>query len=74
MGLTLDGTPYSFNSRADGALTYANDSTGSGSYSYDTAGLLTNRSVGTRMTGITARDGEGRPLAIATTVSVWLRH
>ena len=50
-------------------MTSASDSTGSGSYSYDTAGLLTNRTVGNRMTSITSRDGEGRPLSITTTVN-----
>jgi RHS repeat-associated protein len=52
-----------------GSLSVASDPTGSGVYSYDTAGLLTNRWVGTRTTAITSRDGEGRPLSIATTVS-----
>ncbi len=51
-------------------LEYASDPTGSGPYSYDTAGLLTNRTVGNRYTSITSRDGEGRPLSIATTVNV----
>lgn len=63
------GLGYGFTWRADGALTSASDSTGSGSYGYDTAGLLTNRFVGSRTTAITSRDGEGRPLSIATTVS-----
>jgi len=60
---------YGFAWRADGALLSATGITGSGSYSYDTAGLLTSRTVGTRITGITARDGEGRPEGIVTTVS-----
>jgi RHS repeat-associated protein len=67
--LGIGGGSYGFSWRADGALTSASDSTGSGAYSYDTAGLLTNRMVGNRMTGITSRDGEGRPLSITTTVN-----
>ena len=68
-GLTINGASYNFASRADGALTYAANPTGSGSYNFDTAGLLTGRTVGNRSTSITSRDGEGRPLSIATTVN-----
>jgi RHS repeat-associated protein len=68
-GLGINGASYNFASRADGALIYASDPTGSGSYSFDTAGLLTGRTVGNRSTSITLRDGEGRPLSIATTVN-----
>jgi RHS repeat-associated protein len=50
-------------------LTSVSDSTGSGGYGYDTAGLLTNRLVGNRMTSIASRDGEGRPLSITNTVN-----
>ena len=64
------GLGYGFTWRADGALTSASDSTGSGSYGYDTAGLLTNRLVGNRTTAITSRDGEGRPLSITTAVNL----
>jgi RHS repeat-associated protein len=60
---------YSYGWRADGMLASASDSAGSGAYSYDTAGLLASRIVGNRVTGITSRDGEGRPLSIATTVN-----
>ena len=67
--LGIGGNNYGFVRRADGALTSASDSTGSGGYSYDTAGLLTNRMVGSRVTSITSRDGEGRPLSISTTVN-----
>jgi RHS repeat-associated protein len=67
--LGIGGSSYGFSWRADGALTSASDSTGSGGYGYDTAGLLTNRMVGNRVTSITSRDGEGRPLSIATTVN-----
>ena len=67
--LGIGSASYSFGWQADGNLISASDPTGSGSYSFDTAGLLTNRLVGNRMTGITSRDGEGRPLSIATTVN-----
>jgi RHS repeat-associated protein len=68
-GLGINGASYNFASRADGALIYASDPTGSGSYSFDTAGLLTSRAVGTKTTTITSRDGEGRPFSIVTDVS-----
>jgi RHS repeat-associated protein len=68
-GLSINGANYNFASRADGALTYASDPTGSGNYSFDTAGLLTNRTVGVRSTTVTLRDGEGRPYTIVTTVN-----
>ncbi len=64
------GLGYGFTWRADGALTSASDSTGSGNYSYDTAGLLTNRLVGNRTTTITSRDGEGRSLSITAAVNL----
>ena len=67
--LGLGAAGYGFGWQADGSLVAANDSTGGGIYSYNTAGLLTSRSVGNRLTSITARDGEGRPLTINTTVS-----
>ena len=51
------------------SLFSASDPTGSGAYSYDTAGLLTSRTVGNRLTSITSRDGEGRPLSITTTIN-----
>ena len=68
-GLMINGTPYNFAWRADGNLIYANDGTGGGNYAYDTAGLLTNRTVGVRSTAITARDGEGRPDTLVTAVN-----
>jgi len=67
--LSIGSGNYGFSWQADGNLTSASDSTGSGSYSYNTAGLLTGRTVGNRSTSITSRDGEGRPLSIATTVN-----
>jgi RHS repeat-associated protein len=68
--LGVGSSGYGFNWRADGVLASANDSTGNGIYSYDTAGLLTNRYVGNRTTSITSRDGEGRPLSITTAVNL----
>jgi RHS repeat-associated protein len=67
--LGINGAGYNFASRADGTLAYASDPTGSGSYGYDTAGLLTNRVVGSRTTAITSRDGEGRPFTISTALN-----
>jgi RHS repeat-associated protein len=63
------GAGYGFGWQADGNLIAANDSTGGGAYSYNTAGLLTSRTVGNRQTSIASRDGEGRPLAINTTIN-----
>ncbi len=68
-GLNINGASYGFASRADGALTYASNPTGSGSYMFDTAGLLTSRAVGGRTSSITSRDGEGQPYTIVTTVN-----
>ena len=68
-GLGINGASYNFASRADGALTYVSDPTGSGNYDFDTAGILTSRTVGNRQTTITSRDGEGRPSTIVTTVN-----
>jgi RHS repeat-associated protein len=65
-----DDADYSFGWQADGHLTYASDETGSGYYSFDASGILTSRIVGNRETSITSRDGEGRPLSIATTVNI----
>jgi RHS repeat-associated protein len=67
--LGIGSGSYGFGWRADGALISAGDSTGTGAYSYDTAGLLTNRNVGVRNTTITSRDGEGRPFTVVTYVS-----
>lgn len=68
-GLNLNGTSYGFASRADGALIGASAVSGNGSYAYDTAGMLTNRIVGSRTSSITSRDGEGRPNTITTSVN-----
>jgi RHS repeat-associated protein len=68
-GLAINGASYNFASRADGTMIYASNPTGSGSYNYDTAGMLTNRIVGSRTTTIATRDGEGRPTSINTAIS-----
>ncbi|HTV42882.1 MAG TPA: DUF6531 domain-containing protein [Candidatus Sulfotelmatobacter sp.] len=67
-GLNINGANYMYGWNADGTLTYASSPNGSGFYSYDTAGLLTNRLVGARSTSITSRDGEGRPTTEVTSV------
>lgn len=68
-GLGL-GNGYNFTWQADGLLKSASfGSLGSGNYAYNTAGLLTSRSVGSRVTSINSRDGVGRPLSITTTVN-----
>jgi len=68
-GLSINGASYHFGWRADGALAFASNPTGNGNYNYDTAGVLTSRSVGVRSTTIIDRDGEGRPYTIVTTVN-----
>ncbi len=67
--LSFGNANYNFAWQADGNLTYASDGPGSGFYNFDTAGILTTRSVGDRQTSIMSRDGEGRPLSIFTTVN-----
>jgi len=69
--LNIGNANYGFAWRADNVLTSAADPTGSGSYSYDTAGMLTDRLVtGGRNTAIISRDGEGRPLTITNSVNL----
>jgi RHS repeat-associated protein len=68
--LNMSGNSYGFSWQADGGLTAVSDTTGSGSYTYTTAGLLTSRTVGNRQTTLSSFDGEGRPLSIATTVNL----
>lgn len=67
-GLGL-GSGYSFGWQADGNLTLASDSTGNGDYTFNTAGILTSRAVGSKYTSINSLDGEGRPLSISTTIN-----
>ena len=68
--LEIGDDSYGFGWQADGNLISASDPTGSGAYSFDTAGILTGRTVGNRYTSIASRDGEGRPLSITTTVNL----
>jgi len=67
--LNVGGNNYGFGWQADGSMAAVNDSTGSGNYTYTTAGLLTCRTVGNRQTTLASFDGEGRPLAINTSVN-----
>ena len=68
--LAVNGSGYGYSWRADGSLVGASDPSGSGVYNYTTAGLLTSRTVGNRLTTINSRDGEGRPLFVSTTVNL----
>ena len=68
--LNIGGTGYGYTWQADGNLTGASDSTGGGVYNFDTAGILTSRTVGNRATSIISRDGVGRPLSISTSVNL----
>jgi RHS repeat-associated protein len=66
--LVIANNDYSFGYQADGNMISVGDSSGTAAYTYTTAGILTNRAVGIRTTGITSLDGEGRPLSLSTTV------
>jgi len=69
----VNGASYNFASRADGALVYASDPNGNGNYDFDTAGILTSRTLvgqaSSLSKSIASRDGEGRPDSIVTTVN-----
>jgi RHS repeat-associated protein len=67
--LGIGSGSYGFAWQADGSLISAGDTTGSGAYTFNTAGLLTSRTVGNRYTSISSRDGEGRPLSITNMVN-----
>ncbi len=69
-GLSFGTYNYMFGWRPDGSLASVPSTAGNASYDYDTAGVLTNRTVGNRWTTITSRDGEGRPLTISTKVNL----
>jgi RHS repeat-associated protein len=64
---------YGYGWRADGVLASVSTPNGAASYNFDTAGLLTNRIVGNRVTTVTSRDGSGRPLSITNTVNAVAR-
>ncbi|HMJ90517.1 MAG TPA: DUF6531 domain-containing protein, partial [Candidatus Acidoferrum sp.] len=66
LGLGTFGFSYQW--RADGTLSGVAGPTGGGTYAYDTAGFLTNRTVGSRISGITSRDGMGRTLTADTKI------
>jgi YD repeat-containing protein len=55
--------------RADGLLAAFFANTGSGYYTYDTAGRLVSRNVGAKTTAITQRDGASRILGTTTTIN-----
>jgi RHS repeat-associated protein len=67
--LSFDSFRYQFAWRADGLLAGASGNTGGGAYSYNDAGLLTSRVVGSRTTTIGFRDGAGHALTITTAIS-----
>jgi RHS repeat-associated protein len=60
---------YSYAWRADGLLASVSTAAGNSSYGYDSAGILTNRIAGGKVTTITSRDGAGRPLSVLTKVN-----
>lgn len=60
---------YGFAWRSDFTMAAFLAPNGTGLYGFDTAGLLTNRTATIRSATITARDGEGRPLNLTTTVN-----
>jgi RHS repeat-associated protein len=65
----LSAVKYAFTWRADGLLAGVSTPSGSASYGYDSAGVLTNRTAGSRTTRVTSRDGAGRPWGLSTTVN-----
>jgi len=70
-GLSANSTVgYGFSTRADGALVAVSGLSGSASYGFDTAGILTSRQVGNRLTTVDSRDGVGRPLTVTTKVNM----
>ena len=73
-GLAFDVYPnrqsYNFNWRADDSLSSVAMPGGAASYGYNSAGILTNRSVGSRSTTVASLDGMGRPLFITNKVSL----
>jgi len=68
-GVGFPGFGYSFTWRPDGLLASALGHTGGGTYSYNDAGLLVSRTLGSRTTTISSRDGTGRPVSIDTTLN-----
>ena len=70
-GLAIGSFVYGFAWRADGLLLSVRGQAGygGGAYTYDTKGQLLTRAFAPRITSITQCDGEGRPLAVNTTVN-----
>jgi RHS repeat-associated protein len=68
--LSLNGFNFGFGWRADGALASVGAGNAGATYGYDSAAVLTNRTVGNRVTSVTSRDGVGRPLSISTKVNL----
>ena len=64
-GLGIAGGGFGFGYQADGLLT----SISGGSYTYSTSGLLLSRTYSPRVTTISQRDGDGRPLSVNTKVN-----
>ncbi len=64
---------YDYTHRADGRLSGVtagySAATSTGTYAYNTAGLLTSRTIGPRVTTTSSRDGAGRPLSLTTTLN-----
>ena len=62
---------WGFSYRADGMLLSVAGPSGygGGAYSYDVAGQLLTRTFSPRVTSITQRDGDGRPLAVNTAIN-----
>lgn len=59
---------YGFGWQADGGLASVSGPAGSGTYSRDTAGIMTSRSFSGRTVTIAQRDGTGRPLQVDTDI------
>jgi len=68
-GVAFGTFSYGFSWRADRMLLSVGGLGGSSAYTYDTAGQLLTRTFSPRVTSITQRDGDGRPLAVSTTVN-----
>ena len=69
LGVGVNAFGFAHTWRADGLLASSTGPTGGGSYTYDTAGQSSTRTVGARTTSLGARDGVGRPLAITNTLN-----
>ena len=68
-GLGFAGTGLRFGYQADGLVTSVSSGNSSGTFAYSASGLLLSRTFAPRVTTITQRDGDGRPLSANTTVN-----